>query len=271
MGTPKRTALPPELTAEWADERAVAKVSVQDPTARWRCRKGHEWTTRISLRLSCPSRPQGSGCPRCHARKRAPLPEWLLEEWHDPRDPDDVPLHAHADWKCSQGHTWRTTIANRMPKSFKPQGSDCPHCVTYKRIRGEIVPIPEELRKEWFDPRPIETVTRQDKTAYWRCDRDHIWQAPITRRLARGLNTRGVGCPHCAGNAKRTELPAHLAAEWADSRPVSQVGALDKTATWMCANKHTWHTTINNRVSAGAGCRKCSSKKRQKPVDTTTL
>ncbi len=28
MGTPKRTALPPELTAEWADERAVAEVSV---------------------------------------------------------------------------------------------------------------------------------------------------------------------------------------------------------------------------------------------------
>ena len=59
----KRTTLPPELMAEWADDRAVGDVRVIHK-AKWRCKSGHEWEAKINDRL------RGVGCARCSGNFR---------------------------------------------------------------------------------------------------------------------------------------------------------------------------------------------------------
>ena len=67
----KRTTLPPELMAEWADSRPVEQVAVTDRTAQWQCYKGHVWNTRICARLPCPSHPLWSKKGYLHYKVKA--------------------------------------------------------------------------------------------------------------------------------------------------------------------------------------------------------
>lgn len=58
----KRTTLPPDLAAEWADKRTIAEVNVNNRDTEWRCLAGSghpNYKKSVSHRLT------GSGCALC--------------------------------------------------------------------------------------------------------------------------------------------------------------------------------------------------------------
>ena len=63
------------------------------------------------------------------------------------------------------------------------------------------------LTKEWNytlneDLSPCEVLPNSDKKVWWKCSKNHIWQASIASR------TRGTGCPTC-NSERRTSFPEY--------------------------------------------------------------
>jgi hypothetical protein len=123
----------PEAAREWHLEKNGALLpsdlsEFSDRRVWWQCRSGHEWQTRTA------SRSQGYGCPYCAGNKvsatnnlEARFPE-IARQWHPIKN---GPLTAREVtafsgrrfwWKCSKGHEWASTVANRS------SGHGCPHC-----------------------------------------------------------------------------------------------------------------------------------------------
>lgn len=250
----KRTELPPELVAEWADDRTIEEVlatpkklggSGVQAKVKWRCAKGHTWFAKINARIRDRVVLHRLGCAQCSGKaKLVELPAKFASEWADSRLISGVASHDKtATWKCPSGHLYQKSISDRIHRA---QG-----CTTCGR-KGPAV-LPHNLAQDWADARSAASVMKADRTARWQCcSCQFVWCNSISKRL------RGRGCPRCAGNMKRVELPPFLQAEWADSRPVVMVSNKDKTARWRCtAHKHIWTTSIGVRI-AGHGCPHCT-------------
>lgn len=123
-----------ELTKEW-DYESNGDLPPQDVTVNsnkrvwWKCPKGHKWSATVNHRN------QGSGCPYCSGRRaieretdlQTGNPE-LAKEWDYEANGDLTPREIVVGsvkkswWKCSKGHKWEETIANRI------NGNGCPYC-----------------------------------------------------------------------------------------------------------------------------------------------
>lgn len=128
----------PTLIAEWnwvknnelgLDPKTLTCGSSKK--AWWKCNKGHEWQSIIN------DRNMGRGCPYCVERKVlkgfndiTTINPNLAKEWNYEKNADLKPenfmpnSHKKVWWKCSKGHEWQATIANRN------KGRDCPICNT---------------------------------------------------------------------------------------------------------------------------------------------
>ena len=126
------------LLDEWDYEKNdVSPSEIMPGSTRkiwWICKAGHSWDARVG------GRKQGRGCPVCANRKRSvghnDLETWcrknnrlqILEEWdvtaNDGLMPKDVSAHSQqqVSWKCSHGHSWKTSIDTRT------SGCNCPKC-----------------------------------------------------------------------------------------------------------------------------------------------
>ena len=263
----------PDLAKEWNYEKNAPLLpsQVQCKTSKkvwWKCSKGHEWQALPSNRIN------GNGCPYCSGRK--PIigetdlltlyPE-LCKEWNYEKNktkPDEYTPHSAVKmwWKCSRGHEWQTTIANRV------LGNNCPYCSGRYAIPGEtdLLTINPELCKEWNyeknEINPNEVSPSSEKKVWWKCSKGHEWQASICNR------NKGRGCPFCAGkrlikdvNDLATIYP-DLAKEWNYEKNGSLTphDVMSRVATkvwWKCSQcNHEWISAINNRV-AGNGCPNC--------------
>jgi hypothetical protein len=91
---------------------------------QWRCKLGHEWSAIVKSRLK-------NGCPVCGNRVvvhgfndlQTHFPELAKEA--DGWDPTKFAFATtkRVDWKCLEGHRWRSTIKNRSQLS-----RGCPSC-----------------------------------------------------------------------------------------------------------------------------------------------
>ena len=104
----------------------------------WRCSLGHEWESAVGSR----TRKRPSGCPYCSNPPKRILigfndfeswcvnnkKEFLLKEWNEERNetlsPKEITYGSgkRVWWKCSRGHEWCVSVANRV------QGTGCPVC-----------------------------------------------------------------------------------------------------------------------------------------------
>ncbi|MBE6630455.1 MAG: hypothetical protein E7624_06365 [Ruminococcaceae bacterium] len=133
----------PQLAKEWNYEKN-GDLKPQDFTLNsnkkvwWKCEKGHEWQAIIA------NRNKGSGCPYCSGRYAikgktdlATINPTLAKEWNYEKNGDLKPENFTANsgkkvwWKCSKGHEWQATIANRNI------GNGCPICYKEKRKKKE--------------------------------------------------------------------------------------------------------------------------------------
>jgi hypothetical protein len=99
-------------------------------------------------------------------------------------------------WRCSNGHTWKTTLNIRVKQSTK-----CPECprpikkVTDGHSFAKEYP---NLINEWHPTKngsyqPEDFRPHSNKTVWWLCSQGHEWQAKINTR------SNGTGCPFCYG------------------------------------------------------------------------
>ncbi|MGS7220164.1 zinc-ribbon domain-containing protein [Micrococcus luteus] len=136
----------PDLASEWHPTKNAPRTPRDvkpgtSATVWWICSAGHEYESRIANRAYL-----GRGCPYCSGQKigygndlatKAPL---VAAEWDHERNgsltPADVTTGVQRRfwWSCTQGHSWRTTVASRVAL-----GTGCPECgAGWRRSRPEI-------------------------------------------------------------------------------------------------------------------------------------
>lgn len=269
--------LRPDLVYEWHATKNIISPSDVGLNNKnkvwWRCSKGHEWQAAIYNRV------RGSGCPICSRQKSSTKqlffdvhPE-LLTEWDSSLNPNlnskTIPLKSNkkALWRCSLGHTWEATFANR------DKGSGCPYCSGNKTIQGQtdLATTHPDLVKEWNYEKnapltPSEVSAGSSKKVWWKCEYGHEWEASINNRK------KGNGCPVCTGkvavagyNDLATIAP-DLAKEWHQTKngsllPSQVTKGYGSPVWWMCSEGHEWKTTVGLRLGKGTQCPYCTGKK----------
>ena len=179
----------------------------------WKCGKGHEWKAMIR------SRSDGRGCPYCSGRHAVSgindlqtVNPALATEWNYERNSGLMPMDVLPNsnkkvwWKCSKGHEWQSTVANRN------NGNGCPYCLGRHAVKGEndLQTVNPALAKEWNyekndDLKPEEFTANSNKDVWWKCSKGHEWHASIANR------NKGNGCPVC-NSERKTSFPEYALA-----------------------------------------------------------
>lgn len=133
--------------------------------------------------------------------------EWDFEKNSELKlDPKKLTLGStkKAWWKCTKGHEWESSIANRAGKKH-----NCPYCSGRYAITGktDLQTINPSLANEWNFSKnnsltPQEVTTNSSKSVWWICQNGHEWQAKIANR------NRGTGCPVC-DSSRHTSFPEY--------------------------------------------------------------
>lgn len=273
----KSVANVPELLKEWDYEKNIS-VRPEDVSWKsskkvwWKCDKGHSWQQNPCNRMN------KCGCPYCAGKKVWPgfndlatINPNLVKEWdyeaNEPVRPSDIMPHSGKkyQWKCSKGHTWQATVANRS------NGYGCPYCASKKVCIGfnDLKSRSPELASEWNyeynKPLLPEAITlRSNKSVWWKCMNGHYWQDTPANRAA------GRDCPYCSGhrvwvgfNDLETINPS-LATEWnyeknSPLKPQDFTAGSRKKVWWRCKRGHEWKAAIATR-NQGIGCPFCSGR-----------
>jgi len=236
----------------------------------WICEKGHSWLASANVR-------QTSGCPVCSGNIALPgyndlltLDSKLAKEWDysnniKPALPSEITLGSGRAvwWRCGEGHSWQTRIADRR------SGHGCPYCSGRRAIPGEtdFATVMPELLTEWDyeknkKRKPEHLRPQSNEKVWWICKCGHSWQAPVYRRY------NGGGCPSCAGdviikgkNDLQSQYP-YIVAQWDYGKnpqaPDEVFAHSNKYAWWVCDKGHSWEAIINNRTGKERGCPYCS-------------
>ena len=190
----------PEVAREWdfdKNDSAPFDTAVSShKRVWWKCDEGHSWQEQIYNRTG------GYGCPFCSGRRLSDInrlsirnPE-VAREWDFDKNeltPDSVYVYSDKMvwWKCSEGHSWDSTVNNRS------SGNGCPFC-SGRRVSdiNRLSIHSPEVAREWdFDKNeltPDEVTVFSNKKVWWRCTEAHSWKAKINNR------SNGNGCPTCA-------------------------------------------------------------------------
>lgn len=205
-GKSNLAATHPELIKEWhptlnGDLTPQAISAGSGKKVWWKCKKGHEWETVLFQRTSS----NQCGCPYCSGRYSIPgetdlattYPE-LAKQWHptlngELKAQDVLPSsNKKVWWKCTHGHEWSASVANRT------KGKGCPYCSGIYAIKGEndLSTTHPELANEWHptlnkELTPRDVVAGSSKKTWWQCSHGHIWQSRVVDRK------NGNNCPSC--------------------------------------------------------------------------
>lgn len=197
----------------------------------------------------------------------------LLDEWDFDKNSIDPFILTYGSgkkawWLCEKcNHSWKTEVRVRAK-----YGCGCPGCVNLvPTIHRNLFRCCPDVAGEWDykknDIKPNEVSPRSHKVVWWICSESHSWKAPVGNRVSKeGKVLRG--CPVCSNrilteqNSLRTVLP-QLADEWVTEKngklPEEIVAGGAFHAYWRCSKcQHEWKTSVDNRVSKGSGCPRCS-------------
>ncbi len=239
----------------------------------WKCSQGHEWQAIID------NRNKENGCPYCSGRYAVKgvndlqtVNPNLAKEWNFEKNngltPADVAPNSNKKvwWKCSKGHEWQATIADRN------RGRGCSYCSSKKVLRGynDLQTVNPILAKEWNYEKnngiiPADVLPNSNKKVWWKCRKGHEWQAAIANRNG------GNGCPYCAeryvitGENDLKTVNPNLAKEWnyeknGELKPENIMANSNITVWWKCNKGHEWQAKISNRNN-GRGCPICNSER----------
>lgn len=153
-------------------------------------------------------------------------------------------------WKCSNGHTWETSIQNRTRK-----GQGCPYCSGVRisvgvNDLGSTHPL-VAIEADGWDPQKFRAS--HELLMNWKCPKGHEYQARIADRIR-----WKKGCLVCSGRNKTLtdEFPS-LAAEADGWDPAQTHIGSQQVKKWKCPNGHSFNATVHKRTSRGDGCPYC--------------
>lgn len=240
----------------------------------WRCEHGHEWQSPVYGRAE-----QNHGCPFCAGKRAAPgmdfqslYPE-LAAQWHPAKNGKTKPnqylpgSHMSAWWQCSKGHEWKALIKSRV------EGNGCPYCSGKAVLPGEndLLTMAPLIARQWHPTKngnllPSQVMPASARKVWWRCERDHEWQAEVYSR------TSGRECPVCTGRVivpGENDLESYdpeLAKQWCREKngaltPDSVSIYSNKNVWWQCDRGHQWKTRISDRSFRNNGCPYCGNRK----------
>jgi hypothetical protein len=201
-------------------------------------------------------------------RRPGGVPEHLLSEYIDEKDPTTVVSADKVLWKCPEGHEYLAALRHRKI------GTGCVYCAGRAVLVGfnDIGTTHHELAKQWDDERDINGFTASsNKKVQWKCDQGHQWIAEVNSRK------KGNGCPACSGQLGKWKAPdgydktgyTSFASEFpeyakmlssknpftASSVPPSST----QLAIFECPLGHEWQQQVYV-VARGHGCPTCAGK-----------
>lgn len=268
----------PDILSEWdvqkngdVEPHMIARTSRK--RIWWLCPRGH------SYEMSAVLRDRGCGCPYC-AGKRV-LKGFndfesqhadLMHEWDWEKNlisPDEITCYTHKKvfWKDGLGHSYRSTVANRV------NGNGCPYCAGRMVLKGfnDLAAKAPKLVDEWNyekngSLKPDEVTSGSNKSVWWKClQYHHEWRADVVNRV------KGTGCPYCSNrkvlkgfNDFESKHP-DLVLEWnydlnGKKRPEDYVYGSHKYVWWRCSYGHDYKASIMDR-HYGSGCPYCAGVK----------
>ena len=164
----------------------------------WKCSEGHEWSSIFSsikrgcwcpkcgYQLCIKNRTSGSirlNIKQCKEFAISKGGECLSEEYKNNR--------TKLNWKCSEGHEWKTATEHIMSK-INP--SWCPIC-------SNNIPLTIEQCKEFAISKNGECLSEEYKNnktkLNWKCSEGHEWSQCFSV-----LKSQGCWCPVCSKNNK---------------------------------------------------------------------
>ena len=158
-------------------------------------------------------------------------------------------------WKCSFGHNWESSVANRT------KGSGCGVCANHIIVPGinDLATLYPELaaQADGWDPKTVGAGSH--KRLRWKCKSGHTWETNPKHRV------NGTGCPVCDGqkivmgiNDLLTTDP-EIAAQAYGWDPSKILARHHQKYSWKCSFGHIWEATITARKT-GRGCHVCTGK-----------
>jgi hypothetical protein len=152
-------------------------------------------------------------------------------------------------WLCDRGH--------KLEKSYGriKSGRKCLQCATEasRNTPEDYHDIAQLHGFEWLGPE----VTGVMIKTWWRCNRNHKWQAKYNHIK------NGKGCPYCADCKQKTSEDYHeLARIKGGFTWLGPMVTNNSTKTgWLCDVGHKFNTTYTVlRTSKGKGCPYCAGK-----------
>ena len=187
-------------------------------------------------------------------------------------DPKRITVYSRAKvwWVGECKHEWQATINRRF------NGSKCPYCSRSRAMIGlnDFASKHPKLLREWDYERniiaPSEVTAGSKKKIWWKCSKEHSWQASISNRVAK----EATNCPYCSGRKIfkgfndfesfcKQNNKEYLLDEW--DYKLNTISPQDITAKsgkkihWVCFNGHKWVASALDR-NYGHGCPKCRLK-----------
>ena len=277
----------PDIAKEWDYEKNSPLkpdevVAFYSKKVWWRCKDcGNSWQASPNARAR-------RGCPYCcnHIKIEgfndfeSQYPG-LVKEWdYDKNKKLPSQYAAGSDarvwWKCSNGHSWKTTINSRTKRS-----GGCPYCSNKKVLLGynDLFTTNPELKEEWdFEKNknvsPSTIGAGYQKKVWWICKScGNSWETRVYLRV------NGSGCPECGkekNKINRLKTMAsknplflqypYLEEEWDyeknKSLDISLIPASSSQFVWWkCKEGHSYKTRISTRTLRKAGCPYCHGQK----------
>ena len=230
---------------------------------KWICSKNHSFEAFIYSRAV-----RGDKCPYCSGKRTlrgfndlaTTHPKLAMQALNWNPTEYSAGSNKKLDWKCPNGHTWKSTILNRTYN-----GSGCPVCSNNEVLSGvnDLVTTHPDVAGKAFGWDPSKYSYGSGKRFEWICPSGHKWTTTIQTQA------RKNGCPVCTNhkiidgiNDFATTHSEFLTEVYGwDPRKVG--AGSDKKVAWKCNYGHIWEVSPESRFSKRkvSGCPVCSNNK----------
>jgi hypothetical protein len=150
------------------------------------------------------------------------------------------------EWKCAQGHTWKSVPACAI------KGHWCPICAAKTRNDSQRLSI-GSLKNiaDTHHGKCLSTVYHNNRTKLlWECERGHRWC------MTPSHVKDGQWCPRCVGRYPTVdEIKAFAVKSGGKCLSDIYIGHYVKMS-WECENGHQWRA-VWRHVKSGTWCPKC--------------
>lgn len=137
----------------------------------------------------------------------------LLSQWDFGKNsvsPHKILPGARIDawWKCPQGHSWTSSLANRTYSE-----NNCPYCSGQRVLPGfnDMATTHPHVLAEWdFEKntvQPTDITAGSSQYVWWKCPKGHSHRTMVSDKTR--TDTRRIKCPHCAHHISVGEKELH--------------------------------------------------------------